>query len=208
MAGLAALLARRDRPALLVLVWLLLYPVGGTLTEGPSQERDLFGVLPFALITGYGAAEAWRWLRYAAPRPRLQPLVTAAGAVVGVGMLTLSLAQLWNHFYVQYPRTTAGYWGWQGGPSAIIAYFKRVAPHYDDLIMTGSFNAPQIFIPFYAPTGCQRCSIGGLDRYNPAHRQLFALRPEEMVPGFHYIVRRTLYYGDGTVAFRIVEVRR
>jgi 4-amino-4-deoxy-L-arabinose transferase-like glycosyltransferase len=208
MVGLAALLARRDRPALLILAWLLLYPTGGTLTEGPSQLRDLFGVLPFNLITGYGAAEAWRWLRHAAPRACLQPLVTAVGTVMGVAVLALSLAQLWNLFYVQYPRTTAGYWGWQVGPSAIIAYFKRVEPLYDDLFMTGSFNSPEIFIPFYASTGCQRCAIGGLDRYNPARRQLFALRPEEMVPGFHYLIRRTLYYGDGTVAFRIVELRR
>jgi hypothetical protein len=122
--------------------------------------------------------------------------------------LVVSLLQLWNQFYVHYPRTTAGYWGWQEGPADILAYFKRVEPRYDDLFMTGSFNSPEIFIQFYAPTGCQRCTIGGLDRYNPARRQLFALRPEEMRPGFQYLVRRTLYYGDGTVAFRIVEVRR
>ncbi len=208
MIGLAALLARRDRPAILLLLWLLLYPVGGTLTEGPSQERDLFGVLPFSIITAYGIAVLWQWLRRAAPWPRLQPLVTAAGGLVMVGVLALSLSQLWNLFYVQYPRTTAGYWGWQGGPSAIISYFKRVESHYDALYMTGSFNAPDIFLRFYAPTGCERCAIGGLDRYDPTQRQLFALRPEEMAPGFHYTVRDTLYYGDGTVAFRIVEVRR
>lgn len=208
MVGVAALLARRDRPAVLLLLWLLLYPVGGTLTEGASQERDLFGVLPFSIITAYGIATVWHWLRHAAPRPRMRGLITAVGGLLMVGVLALSLAQLWNLFYVQYPRATAGFWGWQGGPSAIISYFKRVEPRYDALYMTGSFNAPDIFLRFYAPTGCDRCAIGGLDRYNPAQRQLFALRPEEMAPGFRYTVRDTLYYGDGTVAFRIVEARR
>ena len=206
VVGLAALLARRDRVTLVLLAWLLLYPVGGALTEGASQERDLFGTLPFSLITGYGAAECWRWLRRAGDSRGAYR--TAAGAIVAAAVLAVSLSQLWNLFYVQYPRTTAGYWGWQGGPSAIIAYFKHVEPHYDALYMTGSFNAPEIFIPFYAPAGCERCAIGGLDQYNPKLHQLFALRPEEMVAGFHYTVRRTLYYGDGTVAFKIVEARR
>jgi len=210
MIGLAALLARRDRAAVLVLAWLLLYPTGGALTEGPSQLRDLFGVLPFNLITGYGAAECWRWLRRAGPRsqPRLRAALVGGGATFAACVVAVSLLQLWNAFYVQYPRTTAGYWGWQGGPAAIITYFKQVEPRYDDLFMTGSFNSPEIFIPFYAPTGCERCTIGGLDRYNPARRQLFALRPEELIPGFHYTVRRTLYYGDGTIAFQIVEAHR
>jgi 4-amino-4-deoxy-L-arabinose transferase-like glycosyltransferase len=210
MIGLAALLARRDRAAILVLVWLLLYPTGGALTEGPSQLRDLFGVLPFNLVTGYGAAEFWRWIRHAGvrSRPRLRSAIVGGGAAFAACVLAISLSQLWNAFYVQYPRTAAGYWGWQGGPAAIVAYYKRVEPHYDDLFVTGTFNSPEIFIPFYAPSGCERCTIGGMDRYNPARRQLFALRPDELVPGFHYIVRHTLYYGDGTVSFQIVEARR
>jgi len=210
MVGLADLLTRRNRAAVLVLVWLLLYPTGGTLTEGPSQLRDMFGVLPFNLITGYGAAELWRWLRSVGPRsrPRLRSALVGGGATLAACVLAVSLIQLWNAFYVQYPRTTAGYWGWQDGPATVVAYFKSVEPSYDDLFMTGTFNSPEIFIPFYAPAGCERCTIGGLDRYNPARRQLFALRPEELVPGFHYKVRYTLYYGDGSISFQIVEARR
>jgi hypothetical protein len=86
-----------------------------------------------------------------------------------------------------------------------------VQDDYDQFVMDGAFNAPGIFYQFYTRDTCRppRCIIGNTDKYAPGGntRQLFAMRPESLVPGYEYVTRRQLMYPDGTLAFAIVEIK-
>lgn len=83
--------------------------------------------------------------------------------------------------YKNYPLYSSNYWGWQSGPKEIIAYFKTQTNNYDELYMTGYFNAPEIFLKFYDPENkCKNCFIGGVDRLNKNKKQLFAFRVTEI----------------------------
>lgn len=107
-----------------------------------------------------------------------------------------------------YRSYSAGYWGWQSGPREIIAYFKTQANNYDELYMSGMFNEPQVFLQFYDnKRECNNCFIGGIDRYEPHKKQLFALTQEEYIAlkSARFTQKHIVYYPDNTVAFRIGE---
>jgi hypothetical protein len=114
-----------------------------------------------------------------------------------------------NNYFDNYARLSDGYWGWQDGPQEIVAYFLEVEDDYDQLIMSGDFNAPRIFFPFYAgDTRCKKCFIGGPDDFRPERRQLFALKPEALERSpWPYRTIDTVKYEDGRIAFRFVEFR-
>ena len=84
--------------------------------------------------------------------------------------------------------------------------FTRLQDQYDDLYLDGEFNAPHIFFRFYAPESCAKCQIGDTRSYLPHRRQLFALRPQNLLPFYRYDIKETLRYPDGTIAFQIVEI--
>jgi hypothetical protein len=113
--------------------------------------------------------------------------------------------------YKKYPLYSSDFWGWQYGPKEIINYFITQSRNYDELYMTGYFNAPEIFLKFYDPKReCFNCFIGGRDKFNPKKRQLFALRVEEVeqhkkeIKNFR--IKKIIYYPNGSKAFYIGEV--
>jgi 4-amino-4-deoxy-L-arabinose transferase-like glycosyltransferase len=208
-AGLLGLLWRPNREKLIVLALLLLYPLGGALTrESPFSSRTIVGSVVFALLSGYGlivavdlARAALRW----APRPA--PAI--AGGIVVAAVLAFSLngfASYLDRYHGEYPRLAADYWGWQFGPKEIVARFLGVEGQYDDLIMDRRFNAPRMFFGFYAPDACAKCEIGNTEDYDPARRQLFALRPENMPDTFTYKTLDVIDYPSGEPAFYLVEI--
>jgi 4-amino-4-deoxy-L-arabinose transferase-like glycosyltransferase len=201
--GAYAALRRGTAVWLPVFALLLLYPVPSSMTADltPQATRSVAGIVPFTLLTGYGIAYLLEKVR-----GESRPLkLTVHTAVVGVGVSSfigfLQLQQL-------YPSYAADFWGWQYGPRDIVRYFLDEKDQYDELYMTGSFNAPQIFLKFYDPERkCPNCFIGGLDRWNKEKKQLFALRVEEVPPdvrGF-LLVKKVIYYPDGRDAFYIGE---
>lgn len=93
--------------------------------------------------------------------------------------ITLFVLGEFSYFYVahylNYPKFSTDYQGWQAGPREIIAYFQTQKNNYDQLYMTARFNEPQIFLEFYDPQKtCNNCFIGGNDRLDFQKRQLFA----------------------------------
>ncbi len=75
--------------------------------------------------------------------------------------------------------------------------------------MTGSFNAPYIFLKFYSPLNCQKCKIGDLRNVNLRRRQLFALRPEEIpFTKGEIIIKKEIFYPNQKLAFIVFEIKR
>ena len=69
----------------------------------------------------------------------------------------------------------------------------------------GEFNAPWVFLNFYAHNSCTKCRIGDLSLHASDRRQLFALKPAHLLPQFTYVTRHTVNYPNGDVAFLLVE---
>ncbi len=204
--GVAGLLTRFNRRYLLLLALVLLFPMGGALSStSPISSRTILGSVTAALLTGAGlwmvASTLAAWIR-----PWGRPAAAAFVGLVAVIALA-SFGSYVSRYHSEYPAQSAGYWGWQDGPQEIIEYFLAVEGSYDQMYMDGKFNAPAIFFEFYAGDDCVKCAIGGLDRYDPARRQLFALRPENLNDDdFEFTVLDTLFFPDGELAFLFVEI--
>lgn len=207
LVGLLETVRRPTREKMLILALLLLFPLGGALsTDSPVSSRSILGSAAMAVLSGYGLIVLAGWVanldqRYAG--------TATAGTVALVVFLSLYAFGDYLDQYSNYPNVSADYWGWQDGPEEIIGYFESVEDDYDQLIMTGEFNAPHMFFWFYAPEGCSKCMIGEADRFDPAQRQLFALKPHQIDtinPSYDIVTKHTVEYPDGSVAFRLIEI--
>ena len=186
-----------------VFTLLLLYPLPSSLTSdlAPQATRSVAGIIPLTLLTGYGIGYL---LENVSEERRYLGLAVRA-AVIGVGLYSfVGFLQLQK----QYPSYAADFWGWQYGPRDIVRTFLDEKDQYDELYMTGSFNAPEIFLNFYDPhRTCSNCFVGGLERWSKQKRQLFALRVEEVPTNGRgsLLVKKVLTYPNGTEAFYIGE---
>ncbi|MEX1255955.1 MAG: tetratricopeptide repeat protein [Dehalococcoidia bacterium] len=207
--GTLALLWKPTRPKLFLLALLLIYPLPtATARGGPSSSHTFFGVIPFTLITGYGvwaAVELLATLRWRALRPVGVALagVVLAGATAGAGV---ALASFLDTYHGEYRQLSADYGGWQWGPRQIVERFEALEGDYDEFYLEPSFNEPGYFFTFYAPDGCAKCIVAHWDHWDPAKRQLFAMRPETLMPVDNFDVHEVLYYPNGKVAWVIGEI--
>jgi 4-amino-4-deoxy-L-arabinose transferase-like glycosyltransferase len=206
IAGVVGLVARPERRHFIVLALLLLYPLGGALSDtSPISSRSIIGSLVFAVLAGYGLVFLADLIVALMRLPRA-PVVTGLVGIVSIVAL-MSFASYLTRYHEEYPKLSAGYWGWQDGPQAIIERFVAVQDDYDQLYLDGDFNAPAIFIPFYAEGECRKCRIGGSNRFEPGLRQLFALRPQNVRPErWNFTIVDQLFYPSGELAFVFIEI--
>ena len=202
-----------------VLLWLfLLYPLPGTITaDGASNTRDIAGATLFPLLTtlgvytliplGHRLASAWR----STPNRLVERVLpVAAPGAVAIAILVSGVLFV-REYFGPYPgrEYTVGFYGWQYGPREIVGSFLEHQQEYDQFIMEPAFNAPEIFLKFYAPDGCPGCRVGWPSRefYRPGLRQLFAAREETLKrEGAQYTVKDRILYPNGQVAFLMVEI--
>jgi len=209
---LLRLLTKKDLRLVFILFLLLLFPIADSLTNDktPFATRSYLGVLPFHLLIAFGFFGIYQvLLKFLKP--------TLALILVFSFFFLLALnsgTALLQHFWIN-PLTTSDFWGWQYGPRDTMKYFLANKNNYDDLYLSGEFNAPEIFLKFYDPENtCQnKCQIGDFWRnppiLNPQRRQLFSLSPEYLVNSglkSRFLVKNTLYYPNGKIAFLIGEV--
>lgn len=177
----------------------LLYPISDILFTDISKPPYTFAVFSFLslclpFLIGYG----FEGLNIKKNKILIQI----------VNFVILIQVILFLNNYNNYPLYSSNYWGWQSGPKEIIAYFKTQTNNYDELYMTGYFNAPEIFLKFYDPEHkCNNCFIGGSDRLNLEKKQLFAVRVEEIntFEKIHFKIVKIVYYPDGKKAFYIIK---
>jgi hypothetical protein len=217
LVGLFSLIFRHRRIFFFILIWLGLYPIGSTVVgEGPFAHRSIFGVIPFQILSGFGLAvisEQIGRLKLRPPKLKIFLKMAYWGTVSVIILVSLN-GYLFKYFK-EYPNYSSDFWGWQYGPKDIMKYFLNVRNHYDDLYMSGEFNGAEIFLKFYdLDNRCQnKCKIGDFWRqpfiYNPNRRQLFSLSPEYLNNSTFksdFLIKHTLYYPDGKVAFLIGEI--
>jgi len=205
---LGAMFLQRRAELAVVLAMIVLFPLPDSLTADgtPFCTRSYLGVVPAHLLIAFGielvALACWR----------LRPVILRRPAyVLGIAGLVFLIATSFQTLiqrFLDNPLYTSGYWGWQAGPKEVMQYFVPRNDEYDELILSGAFNAPHIFLTFYdLDRRCTHCRIGDLSIYNPRKKQLFALHPEESKPRTGRKVRlKNIYYPSGELAFEIFTV--
>lgn len=189
-----------------LLLWLLLiYPVAGAVVaDPPFTSRSVIGAPLFAVFVGIGIALAIQLGRHTIGKVAIASIVS---------ILFLINTGIFMHFYFnEYPLYSSDFWGWQYGAEPSVHYFVQHKTEYDDFGLAGDFNAPDIFLKFYAPSGgCEKCKIAlPKDIYDPHRKQLFSLTPDDMTkdPEFTYHTVGQIFYPNNQEAFRLVTVTK
>lgn len=202
--GLLTIWKRKKSPFFL-LGWLILYPLPSTLVPfadggGPFASRSIVGVIPFQILSAVGLNSFFSFLK--------NKVLKILFVSILLAVIIFSFFFYLKKYFTDYPLYSSDYWGWQYGPKEIITYFEKVHNQYDELYMSGAFNAPYIFIRFYSPKNCHKCEIGDLGKLNLSRRQLFALGPEEININFsRIIIHKVINYPNQKKAFFIFEVK-
>jgi len=187
---------------LLILLLLLLYPLGSVLSfQGPNVTRSELGIIPITLLSALGFSEIYSLLI----NNRLSYTILMSTCLI---FFVFSLNYYLYLYYVDYPKYSSDYWGWQYGPKDIINYFMSVEDKYDEMYYTGEANAPQIFLPFYTidgKLGCKKCALGDIKQLDAHKKQLFVANPgiiKQWGKGFQVV--REFVYPNGDIAFQAV----
>jgi len=172
----------RDRAlAWWVLLWLLVYPLGGALTnEGaPNAPRTLAGAPVFCLLAAMGFALLLDWVRSLRKRPRLRRELRIALNTALFLAATISVAQFANFYFGDYVHTNSN--AWDSGTSAMFAKIVALSPGYERVCFA-------VNTAWYNPESYARYYLEGVkiepiyDLTDPQCRQrgtLFAYDPHE-----------------------------
>ncbi len=198
--------SKYHKAGLVLLIWLLLYPLGSSLTGtdggGPFAFRSVFGVIPFQIISALGLYYFINLIK--------NPTFKFTNIFLVILIIVLSVVYFLQ-LYQKYPNYSSDFWGWQYGPKPVMQYFIQNHQNYDQLILMGRFNSPEIFPQFYDPTNkcSNKCIVGDLSNFDPQKKQLFAIGTElipQTPPNFLLKNIETIYYPNGKPAFYIVEI--
>jgi 4-amino-4-deoxy-L-arabinose transferase-like glycosyltransferase len=197
-------LSRADH--LFLLLAIASFPLGATLTGAPYTHRSILGAPLAALSIGLGLE------MFITAAARRRSSLWAVGVVVSFLMIGINAAHYFQRYLVSYPLTSSGFWGWQYGPREVIRYFLQYSAQYDQLIMQGELNSPQVFFKFYDSdnlcTG--KCLVGDLSMFDPNKRQLFALNPAQIMAAqawYDFTVHYIIKYPNGETAFMLSTVK-
>ncbi len=187
--------------------FLLIYPLPSSISLDvpPQATRSILGLIPLSYFAGVGAWTVVTTVRsFSIPKKVLSLIVISA--IVALPFIRFVV------LLDEYKMYAADFWGWQYGPREVMVYFLQHKDEYDELYLTGYFNAPHIFLKFYDPKEtCEQCFVGGFERYDETKRQLFALRPEEVshIPPEYGIKKlHDITAPNGMTELVIVEIGR
>jgi 4-amino-4-deoxy-L-arabinose transferase-like glycosyltransferase len=225
--GALSAVFRRDRAPLLVLAWLLLYPIGPSLmTEIPSASRGIIGAPAFCMLAALGGGALLRLVPQLTSRRALAWFLQIMLLTAGGFFLAPQVHHYWRIYTTDYPQYSAKYYyGFQFGHREVVRYFLDHRDEYDQMILsTTDNNQPQSFLLFYSAfppdlyhsggeaelTRTLKMRVGSpedLLLYRRFPRLLFAVVEEELALFSDYEVKQRVLAPDGTAAFVIASVR-
>lgn len=194
-------IAKKSRNAQLLLFWLIIYPISGTVTaDAPFTNRSIIGAPLFAILISLGITTT---VLHA--RKFINSYIITSFIIF---IILVNLTFFTRFYFIQYPLYSSDFWGWQYGTRDIVKYFVSNQSSYDQLIMAPEFNVPEIFFKFYAPNDCQKCLVGLPDtNRNPELKQLFAVTPDYLLKSqISFKTIKTIYYPNNAIAFQIGKV--
>ena len=225
LLGLIAICRARSPGWVLILVWLVIYPLAAIFIrrEIPSATRAILGAPAFCLIAAAGADWIWRWAGTLA-RPRLRtPVIQALLLLAGLIILGAQVARYWSMYSDDYPTYAARFYtGFQHGHKEAVDYLVKHADDYDRLLLTTSHsNQPEIFLRYFAgllqneqPGAPPFERPAKMDRGNPEDlhlyqgRTLFAAVAKDLLYFADYDIAHTVRAPDGSPSFFLVDLRQ
>lgn len=207
--GIYYLIVKKPKFYTTFFLLLLLYPIPSSLTVdiSPQATRSLMGIIPFNFLTAFGFDYLIGYLS----RKVIKKFFLLLALFLIITFYFLNFLYLLN----RYPLYSSDFWGWQYGPREIMKFFLKNRNNYDELFMSGEFNAGEIFLKFYDPENLcfNKCKVGDLWRnpeiYNYQKRQLFSLSPQYLKNSKFknkFKIKKIIYYPNGKEAFYIGEV--
>jgi 4-amino-4-deoxy-L-arabinose transferase-like glycosyltransferase len=213
--ALILLIRRRNEIDKAFLVWLLIYPIPGSLTHEVSVLRNIMASPLYAILAGYGTYASFSYLRKTSRSQEM--FISCLNRLAFNGLLLtyillatyLSFGYL-RHYFLEYPLYAwVDYAGWQFGAEEAFGYVKKVRNSYDEIIWNTygmTINAPHILASFYMP-GDAGCKIGALGLYDPSKQQLFIVhssRLSSLTEGV-YRIKKQIVAPDGAPVWTALE---
>lgn len=195
---------RKNKHFQVILLWLALYPIGSAIAGGdgggPFATRSIIGVLVFQLITAWGIVSFINLIK----KKKYENIITIFICLC----LIISFINYLKIYFVEYPKYSEDFWGWQFGARDIMKYYIANQNYYDELIFPTDFNAPDIFPKFYSQNECYKCRVGLPETdFDQSKKQLFSLNPEYIEKNnINFITLKYIFYANGNVAFQIGEI--
>lgn len=221
LAGIGFMSWTPTRYRLLILWWLLIFPIGAALMhEEMSATRSFIGSpLPailgaFACVTVFSwiARIKWRWLA---------GLLGGICVITGLYFVVADAIEYQKQYFNQYYKQSArGIYGFQYGYREVYAYLDANKDVYPQRFLTATdVNMPYIFALFYTHkdpnqwvngrnTGFQEFKPDEFHRYTIEKPTLFAIRPNEANYFEDYEVKKEIVGPDGITEFIIVDVKK
>lgn len=145
LMGLFFVLLWKNRIGYLLLGWVLLAPIGSSLTydDVPNLQRTLFMLPALTIITAIGLVYGMRFF-------------SGIKRYVGLGVVSVFILFSVGFYLHQYYIHAAIYRPWyrQDGYKKLVAEVNALQKNYQKIVITNSESAPTIFFLFYS-------------RYNP-----------------------------------------
>lgn len=216
-------LFRKKRNIRMILLWLAIGPIPAAITKDfDHARRSLNMVYPLAILLGIGGNYLW------------EKGIFSVRVFWGILFLWSAGFYLLSYMIFTPLQTYRGPGGWQYGYKQLVAYISPIKNNYRQVIVDTSYQGPYIYFLFYEKYPPQKyqpqarlvkknpSSLGegaGYDNYLfrdiywPADRglagTLFAGPPERLplkdIDNKKARLLTTIYFPDGTEAWRIVE---
>jgi hypothetical protein len=158
LLGLTRLLTRRSRADLLILWWLLVYPIPSALTGGahPDWLRAACGIGVWELIAGAGAVMLFDRLR-----PRLPAGVLRAGVAASAALVVVNAGWfLWDYSY-RFPDRAA--WAFADGAREAVRRVAELEGGYERVVLPTQVPAIHDVYLFYSRYDPGRLHREGLE---------------------------------------------
>lgn len=139
LLGFGIVLVTPNRYKKLLLIWLVLAALPGSITRDAPHTLRAVPFLPLPmLLTGFGASVAWSRSR--------------SGAAIAIVFLFLVGLSFSNYVGKVLPSYRENYsWAFQYGHRQAVMYVKNNYDQYDRIIFTKKYGEPHEFVLFYWP---------------------------------------------------------
>jgi len=195
------------RARLFALVWLAVYPLGGSLTDengGQHFIRTMVGAPLFCILTSIGLLASWQWLQGFRALRRWPAAFSSAVATLFAAIVIFEFAQFCDAYFVRYPAQAAQIFHY--GDRDLFAFVNANDEGYDRVCFTAldawNYSAQ---IRFYMP-GTHLALFGAMDLSCRTPRSLLALKSQSEAP-VHAQFLGTVQRRDGTIRAYFYSLR-